>query len=488
MNKINILKYSVFTAAFYIIFTGFPVQGGPFLKINRVDTESEFPRVKIYLTVNNLDKNSIVNLDEDNLLVYEDGYRINYVNVNNLSEIKDIIYLVFSVDSSKSISERFLAGIKSAAGEIVNSTGPGDRIAIYSFNDEVRMLNSFIVKKSDLIQNINSIQRHGHKTLLFDSIYDSLELLGKVTGKRKVIIVFTDGKDEGSRISDNDVIKFARDAGIPVYFICLETSKNINILARISKLTDGKLIFSNESKDISGMYKKILAIFKSRYVLKYWSMLKADGVKHQLDVKLKYGSITDSETEKFIVKKRIFNLWFFYETNILLVIIIFLLMLFFITFIYLIKREKKLLKAINNPDNPVPGIEPGFDIMPDYKEESRFHDPVIPISDGPQYMYSDAWLIEKNGIGSGGKYPIRWAEVFIGRGDDNNIVSNDKTVSPRHAKIKRVKNQYFLFDLISDNGTFLNGKKLLRPKALYDWDEIKIGKTQYIFRGLHLSH
>jgi len=43
---------------------------------------------------------------------------------------------------------------------------------------------------------------------------------------------------------------------------------------------------------------------------------------------------------------------------------------------------------------------------------------------------------------------------------------------------------YYLFDLISDTGTFLNSKKILRPRLLHDWDEIRMGNTSFIFRGL----
>lgn len=71
----------------------------------------------------------------------------------------------------------------------------------------------------------------------------------------------------------------------------------------------------------------------------------------------------------------------------------------------------------------------------------------------------------------------------MGRGQDNTIIINDDAISINHAKIRNVKNIYHIFDLVSQNGTFLNGKKLLRPKSLHDWDEIKIGRTRFIFRG-----
>jgi len=100
-----------------------------------------------------------------------------------------------------------------------------------------------------------------------------------------------------------------------------------------------------------------------------------------------------------------------------------------------------------------------------------------------EYNYSDAWLVEKDGPDSGKKYPIFWEEITIGRGKESSIVVEDNSVSLKHSKIKSVDNKFYLFDLASDNGTFLNGKKLLRPKAIYDWDEIKIGRTLFIFRG-----
>jgi pSer/pThr/pTyr-binding forkhead associated (FHA) protein len=39
-----------------------------------------------------------------------------------------------------------------------------------------------------------------------------------------------------------------------------------------------------------------------------------------------------------------------------------------------------------------------------------------------------------------------------------------------------------LFDLASEHGTYLNGKKLLRPKYLADWDEIALGRFVFVFR------
>ena len=84
----------------------------------------------------------------------------------------------------------------------------------------------------------------------------------------------------------------------------------------------------------------------------------------------------------------------------------------------------------------------------------------------------------------GKKFKISSSEISIGRSSDNSIVINDDLVSLKHIKIVCREGVYHLLDQISENGTYLNGKKLLRPKALHDWDEIKNREYNSHIQGL----
>ncbi|TGN18490.1 FHA domain-containing protein [Leptospira idonii] len=97
--------------------------------------------------------------------------------------------------------------------------------------------------------------------------------------------------------------------------------------------------------------------------------------------------------------------------------------------------------------------------------------------------YSYGVLILKEGAGSGTQFPVRGEEITLGRGEANHIVLSDPYAELLHAKIKKVRGRFLIFDCASSTGVFLNGKKLLRPKALYDLDEIEIGKTLFSFRA-----
>jgi len=83
---------------------------------------------------------------------------------------------------------------------------------------------------------------------------------------------------------------------------------------------------------------------------------------------------------------------------------------------------------------------------------------------------------------SGEKFPIQ-GNSSIGRSARNIIVIESQKVSRRHALIN-VQNvgEFWLIDLGSSNGTFLNGRRLHQPVRLCDQDQIIIGDRLFIFR------
>jgi hypothetical protein len=100
-----------------------------------------------------------------------------------------------------------------------------------------------------------------------------------------------------------------------------------------------------------------------------------------------------------------------------------------------------------------------------------------------------ARLVIEKGRSSGKQFMLSDVESHIGRWDadggifpDVDLDTDDPEakVSRRHARITLSNGQYFLEDLGSTNGTFINRGKRLAPgqrQALCDGDEIIVGKT-----------
>jgi pSer/pThr/pTyr-binding forkhead associated (FHA) protein len=69
----------------------------------------------------------------------------------------------------------------------------------------------------------------------------------------------------------------------------------------------------------------------------------------------------------------------------------------------------------------------------------------------------------------------------IGRKTGNDLAIEDHTVSGQHARIVKIQSVYFLEDLKSTNGTFVNGTRTERHQ-LRDADVITIGQHRMIFQ------
>ena len=67
--------------------------------------------------------------------------------------------------------------------------------------------------------------------------------------------------------------------------------------------------------------------------------------------------------------------------------------------------------------------------------------------------------------------------VQIGRGDACDIKLSDTYVSSNHARIYRREDAWFVEDLGSTNGTYLNQRRLTAPAELRAGDKLRIGKT-----------
>lgn len=70
----------------------------------------------------------------------------------------------------------------------------------------------------------------------------------------------------------------------------------------------------------------------------------------------------------------------------------------------------------------------------------------------------------------------------IGRGDDNNFVLPDRWISRNHAMLQRMEmGEFYLIDLGSRNGSFVNGRRVSVPVTLHNGDRLTFGQTELEF-------
>ncbi len=106
--------------------------------------------------------------------------------------------------------------------------------------------------------------------------------------------------------------------------------------------------------------------------------------------------------------------------------------------------------------------------------------------------WSDTAAIRERGRRSGGKvhlmatlkfsrdgrpilFRLSTDETVLGRQADCEVRLIDDAVSRRHARIVRDRGDFYVEDLASGNGTFLNGKRIAQQTRLVDGDQIRLG-------------
>lgn len=91
--------------------------------------------------------------------------------------------------------------------------------------------------------------------------------------------------------------------------------------------------------------------------------------------------------------------------------------------------------------------------------------------------------IEIRGSGPPELFPLDRDRTTIGRSEGNDVtLRDDRLVSHVHAVIESYGASYSLRDLGSSNGTFVNGQSLVGEQVLRPGDEIRLGRTQLLFR------
>ena len=101
--------------------------------------------------------------------------------------------------------------------------------------------------------------------------------------------------------------------------------------------------------------------------------------------------------------------------------------------------------------------------------------PLSPISAGTQ-----AELTIESGPDAGHKHRASDKAVRLGRSPDNDVILRDPATSGHHARLERRGDAFWVVDLGSTNGTFVNGEAI-QERQLTNGDRLTVGQNSVQF-------
>ena len=90
------------------------------------------------------------------------------------------------------------------------------------------------------------------------------------------------------------------------------------------------------------------------------------------------------------------------------------------------------------------------------------------------------YLLLIHGKNTGTRFDLAGDSVILGRGQKCAVRLHDPEVSRRHAELRREENRWYLTDLESSNGVYVNGRKV-KSKEITLGDQIRLGRTVFRF-------
>ena len=157
-----------------------------------------------------------------------------------------------------------------SAHAFVNALKADDEVALLAFNSTTVGWVPFTRQREPIHSAIDATRTEG-ETALYDATGQALRRL-KALKRRKAVILFTDGEDNRSRLSVDQVVGMARASEVSIYSVAQGLDERTTLRAFLDQLADqtgGRSYFIGSIEKLSETFGQILRELKSQYFLTY---------------------------------------------------------------------------------------------------------------------------------------------------------------------------------------------------------------------------
>jgi Ca-activated chloride channel homolog len=256
----------------------------------RVDTTL----VVVPVTVTDPMNRFVLGLDKKDFSITEDG-KEQTVKVFSGEDAPLSIGILF--DTSGSMELRTDKS-RAAVTEFLKTLSPQDEAFLIQFSDKAEVVGEFTSRIKDIEDRMTSL-KPGGLTALLDAVELGVREMKKAKNTRKALVVVSDGGDNNSRYTANDIKDIVKEADTQIYAMGVfepsffaglpgEIVSGPKLLAQIADQTGGRAYGASEFSQLPGIAEKIAIELRNQYVLGYYPTNNdRDGTYRKVEVKVK---------------------------------------------------------------------------------------------------------------------------------------------------------------------------------------------------------
>lgn len=245
--------------------------------------KSAVETVPLTVTVTDGAGNYVSGLLESDFAVFEDGV-LQPLSFFASESVPVDIALVLDTSGSMSAD---LPLVQEAAKGLVRALRDGDRGAVVSVNSVVDMPQRFTTDHAGVAAAIDALRTSG-STALYDAMYIVLKEFGReqqrhIDVRRQVLVLLSDGDDNASHVSADEVTELAKRAGVNIYIIAIkrpttvpstvwrdpEPQRAAFTMRALAQDAGGRIFFPTMAGELPAIYLAIAQELASQYDLGY---------------------------------------------------------------------------------------------------------------------------------------------------------------------------------------------------------------------------
>jgi len=193
--------------------------------------------------------------------------------------------IILAFDMSDSVAGSRLENLRGAGGAVLGALRGDDQAALVTFSHLVA-LGSGLTKDARIVRQALDDTVGAGETALIDGTFSAI-MLGESDAGRALVIVFSDGVDTASWLTDIAVLDAAKRSDAVVYGVSTRSRAKPEFLKDVTSFTGGRLFEVERTTNLGAIFLSVLEEFRHRYLLSYTPRNVPRDGWHRLEVRLK---------------------------------------------------------------------------------------------------------------------------------------------------------------------------------------------------------